>query len=205
MNASISGGLAVVFSLVVLGTVLALRRLGRLPQKATFAPPPTDRAAKLAGYRLATFSRRALAWLFDFLLVAAVTVAFELGLALRSSHTGSVNIHFDPEHSLLDVVMIVAYFGLGTYWGRGQTLGKRLLRIRVVSLPHEQLSLWHCLERALGYAASTLEAGFGFWQYFTHPNCQTVHDRIAETIVVDSRVGSGTNAAETREGAPPYK
>ena len=30
----------------------------------------------------------------------------------------------------------------------------------------------------------SLEAGFGFLQYFKHPNHQTVHDRIAETIVV---------------------
>ena len=49
---------------------------------------------------------------------------------------------------------------------------------------HHQLTLWHCVERAPGYAASFLEGGFGFIQYFTHPNHQTVHDRIAETIVV---------------------
>jgi uncharacterized RDD family membrane protein YckC len=39
----------------------------------------------------------------------------------------------------------------------------------------------------LGYGASTLELGFGFIQYFIHPNRQTVHDRIAETIVIDER------------------
>jgi uncharacterized RDD family membrane protein YckC len=58
------------------------------------------------------------------------------------------------------------------------------MRIRVVSLAHDHLTLSHSLERALGYAASALEAGFGFVQYFIHPNRQTVHDRIAETIVV---------------------
>lgn len=40
------------------------------------------------------------------------------------------------------------------------------------------------VERALGYGASALEGGFRFIQYFIHPNRQTVHDRIAETIVV---------------------
>lgn len=49
---------------------------------------------------------------------------------------------------------------------------------------HEHLSLWHCIERSLGYSASSLEAGFGFLQYFKHANAQTVHDRITETIVV---------------------
>jgi hypothetical protein len=39
--------------------------------------------------------------------------------------------------------------------------------------------------RSLGYGASALEGGFGFIQYITHPNAQTVHDRIAETIVVN--------------------
>jgi uncharacterized RDD family membrane protein YckC len=62
-----------------------------------------------------------------------------------------------------------------------------LLKIRVVSLAHEHISLWHAIERALGYGASTLELGFGFLQYFIHPNKQTVHDRIAETIVIQER------------------
>jgi uncharacterized RDD family membrane protein YckC len=47
--------------------------------------------------------------------------------------------------------------------------------------------MWHSVERALGYGASALEAGFGFLQYFIHPNRRTVHDRIAETIVVKER------------------
>lgn len=81
----------------------------------------------------------------------------------------------------------VAYFGLTTFIGRGATLGKWLVGIRVVSQVHSHLSLWHCIERALGYAASSLEAGFGFFQYFAHPNRQTVHDRIAETIVIVGR------------------
>jgi hypothetical protein len=58
------------------------------------------------------------------------------------------------------------------------------MHIRVLSLAHDHLTLWHSIERSLGYAASTLEGGFGFLQYFIHPNCQTVHDRIAETVVV---------------------
>jgi hypothetical protein len=61
------------------------------------------------------------------------------------------------------------------------------LGLRVVSLTHERLSFWHSVERALGYGASTLELDFGFLQYYLHPYRQTVHDRIAETIVVDER------------------
>ena len=43
------------------------------------------------------------------------------------------------------------------------------------------------------FTSPSLEAGFGFLQYFTHPNRQTVHDRIAETVViVDRRPGGET-------------
>lgn len=82
----------------------------------------------------------------------------------------------------------VLFFGLSFYWGCGRTIGKRLMKIRVVSLRQHELSLWHSIERALGQGASALELGFGFLQYFIHPNHQTVHDRIAETIaIVDKR------------------
>jgi len=56
--------------------------------------------------------------------------------------------------------------------------------IRVVSIVHHKMSPWHSSERALGYGASALEFGFGFLQYFVHPNRRTVHDGMAETIVI---------------------
>ena len=59
--------------------------------------------------------------------------------------------------------------------------------IRVVSVVHEKIGFWHAVERALGYGASFLEFGFGFLQYFIDPNRRTVHDRIAETIVIQDR------------------
>jgi uncharacterized RDD family membrane protein YckC len=74
------------------------------------------------------------------------------------------------------------FFGLSFYLGNRQTLGKRLMGIRAVSLVHHRLSLWHSIERAFGYGASAL--GFGFLQYYIHPNRRTVRDRIAETIVI---------------------
>jgi uncharacterized RDD family membrane protein YckC len=193
MSASIDGGLALAVSLAILGGVWILRRLGRLPDNPRFAAIAPGRHSQLEGCRLAGFGKRAAAWLIDFTLIAVVALVFGLALAIQKS-TDTVNVHFDPfdpAHGILDVVLLVAYFGLMTYFGRGQTPGKRLMKIRVVSLTHEHLSLWHSVERALGYAASALEAGFGFWQYFVHPNHQTVHDRIAETIVIDASPDPG--------------
>lgn len=76
------------------------------------------------------------------------------------------------------------YFALANYFTNGRTVGKALLRIRVVSLYHKKIGLWHCIERSLGYVASTLEASLGFFQVFWNPNRMALHDRIAETIVV---------------------
>jgi uncharacterized RDD family membrane protein YckC len=97
---------------------------------------------------------------------------------------GTTMLHIGFFSNWYSVAWLVVYFGITTYLGHGQTPGKRLFRIRVVSLAHEKLSFWHSIERALGYGASALEFGFGFVQYFIHPNRRTVHDRIAETIVV---------------------
>jgi len=100
--------------------------------------------------------------------------------------THDVNLKFDFAH-WYSLVFLVVYFALATYWGNGRTPGKWLCGIRVVSLVHERMTLWHSIERGLGYGASFLEFGFGFLQYFIHPNRRTVHDRIAETIVVQDK------------------
>jgi uncharacterized RDD family membrane protein YckC len=78
----------------------------------------------------------------------------------------------------------VLYFGLITYFTNGYTFGKRIFRIRIMSTNHNHLTLWHSIERSLGYYASSLEFGFGFLQYFIDYNRRTVQDRIAETIVI---------------------
>ena len=83
-----------------------------------------------------------------------------------------------------EIVIPILYFGVLLWWGNGRTPGKRLMKIRVVSIVHRHLSLWHSVERALGYGAAALEGGFGFVQYFIHPYRRCVQDRIAETIVV---------------------
>ena len=90
--------------------------------------------------------------------------------------------NFENWYSLIALVL---YFGLATYLGNGKTLGKKFLKIRVVSLTHSKMTFFQSIERSLGYGASFLEGGFGFIQFFINPNRRTVHDRIAETIVVD--------------------
>ncbi len=152
-----------------------------------FAAHETERERALDGVELAGFRARTIAFLVDFLLsgVAFLVIALpaaQFAVKMGWLH-GDVNLVFDFHHWYA-LPFLVAYFGLMAYFGNGRTIGKRLTRIRVVSLTHERLTLWQSIERALGYGASFLEGGFGFLQFFMNPNRRTVHDRIAETIVV---------------------
>jgi uncharacterized RDD family membrane protein YckC len=90
-------------------------------------------------------------------------------------------------HLIDDILVPILYFGIFLWKGNGRTPGKRIMKIRVVSLMHTHITFWHAVERALGYGAAALEAGFGFFQFFLHPYRRCAQDRLAETIVVTER------------------
>jgi uncharacterized RDD family membrane protein YckC len=159
----------------------------RLP---VFVPREAKREAALRGAVLAPFSRRAFALITDFLIAGLLFMAVTVGGGLLLVRLGLVDVDRDINFQLTffenwySVVWLVAYFAVSLWAGKGRTLGKKLFRIRVVSLEHERIGFWHAVERALGYGASALEAGMGFLQYFWSPNQRTAHDRLAGTIVV---------------------
>ena len=164
-----------------------------------FEPHAMSRAMALAGVPLASFGQRAAAFAIDFFLVLVTYIPVELArqyLILSWRHQKpDIHVVFNF-HEVGNVIWLVLYFGLIVWKTNGLTLGKRLLRIRVVSLERNKISLWQAVERALGYGASVLELGTGFLQFFIHPNRCCVHDRIAETIVVSERhrIAAGPHA-----------
>jgi uncharacterized RDD family membrane protein YckC len=166
----------------------------------TFDPHRTARVQSLAGIPLATFRRRAMAILIDFFLIAMIWIPTKMGLQYliqQKLHLGEEIYHSNNGHTSTDVKLdvertldfawtlcLVVYFGSFVRVTNGFTPGKRLMRIRVISLEQERITLWQAIERSLGYGASALEGGFGFIQYFLYKNHVRVHDRIAETMVV---------------------
>lgn len=154
----------------------------------------TKNRQKLEGSELASFPSRAFALIIDFFIGSLLFIPVALAVVfieIRFLQHRDLVIDLNFYENWYSIAWFVFYFGLSTYLGNGQTIGKRLLKIRVISLVHTRMSLWHSIERALGYGASILEFGFGFIQYFIHPNRRTVHDRIAETIVVkENRLSS---------------
>lgn len=69
-------------------------------------------------------------------------------------------------------------------WWKGQTVGKRVMKIRVLRLDGEPITWWTAFERAGGYAAGFATGLLGFAQVFWDSNRQAIHDRIVGTVVV---------------------
>jgi uncharacterized RDD family membrane protein YckC len=154
----------------------------------------TAREDGVDGLKLAEFWQRAVGFMIDFVLMlliwAPVVFGWKYFITHKAHGSTKIEMSWNPreEESL---IFLLAYGAVANYVGNGQTPGKWIARTRAVSLTHKRMGLWQSFERALAYGASFLEAGFGFVQFFMHRNRQTVHDRIAETIVVDVRKKAG--------------
>jgi uncharacterized RDD family membrane protein YckC len=168
-----------------------------MPSHATYyRARETARENELDGLQLATFSRRAAGFGIDFVLVALLRKPVQFLWERYVPHQWEQHTLINLAH-VLDLIVLILYFCLALYLGNGKTIGKRVMRIRVVSLTHQHITLWQALERAVGYGASFLEFGFGFAQFFIQRNRQCAHDRLAETIVID------TGRSATRRVAGP--
>lgn len=104
-----------------------------------------------------------------------------------------------PVYSLIQWVKgIINDLGLGFGWAtfyftafialwNGQTIGKKLLGIKVLQLDGSQLSLWDSFGRYGGYGAGLATGLLGFIQVYWDPNRQAIHDKISATVVIDIR------------------
>ena len=151
-------------------------------------------------YILATIKKRFVAFLIDCIVLIIIYFCILILFDLFNMDISKINVHgiFDVEIEMNNTpsyiitflkflfgLLPVLYFAISFYFWKGKTIGKYFLRIKVLSLYHEHLGLWHCIERSLGYFASALEFGFGYLQAFWNPNRMTLHDKIGETIVIE--------------------
>lgn len=163
-------------------------------KEKVFIPNKIERLQALEGVRLASFKQRAFAFIIDLFICffLFLVTLFIVGIFLWYKATsGSFNTYsftFDIfswyGKLFLNILIPILYFGLSTYLSNGKTIGKKIMKIRVISLVNEKITLWDSIERSLGYVTSIFELGIGFFQYFFHPNCRTTQDCLAETIVI---------------------
>lgn len=84
---------------------------------------------------------------------------------------------------VIGVVIPVVYF-VWPYSAEGQTLGKKILNIRVVSIDGSPLNWRKGILRSIGYISSSIPLGLGFLWSIWDADKQAWHDKIAGTCVV---------------------
>ena len=90
----------------------------------------------------------------------------------------------DPVRNIALFGVAAAYFTLLTAASR-RTIGKRLMRMRVVTIHGRPLTYWQSFERFGGYFASLGTFGLGLRDLSREPNRRLAHDRLADTVVLD--------------------
>jgi uncharacterized RDD family membrane protein YckC len=142
----------------------------------------------MIGTHYGGFGRRAVAFLIDNVIIhAAVTLVFILGLLIVDyeidlfSFAGMGSLFLS--YYITAVVMNLFYF---TYFHGtiGQTVGKRIMGLKVLRLTGEPLNLGVAFLRWIGYIISGMIFYLGFlWIAFDRRK-QGWHDKIAGTCVI---------------------
>lgn len=139
------------------------------------------------------FWRRAVAYTLDlllleliyglFLLIGASAVdlasAQDFGFALWDGSLVAMAGFF----MTLWASLFLLYFTFFTYWG-GQTPGKMLMRVRVVTKDFGDLTLLRAFGRSACYFLSSFFLGLGFLIVAIDRDKRALHDFIAKTYVV---------------------
>lgn len=124
----------------------------------------------------AGFWIRFLAILIDGVILFVINLI--LAAILNSSTTGRSGIQ-----TLLGLIYYVYFWSSASPWP-GQTVGNKLLNIRVIKTDGSDLSLVVALIRYIGLVVSILVIFIGvIWAAFD-PNKQGWHDKIAGTYVI---------------------
>lgn len=126
---------------------------------------------------------RFLAWLVDLLCIGAAMTAF----GWLTSLLGMLSWNVAGAISAIGYFAISIGYGIGCEWGwRGQTLGKKVLRLRVVDAEGMRLQFNQVVTRNLVRFVDSLPATYlvgGLVCWFS-PKCQRLGDIAANTVVI---------------------
>jgi len=143
--------------------------------------------------RYASFETRLVAFVLDLIVLAsffALFVAFALLQLLLRSDFGDNDPPDQAYYAAAIIILLyfaafVPLYFVGLWSWRGQTLGKMAMAIRVVRSDGRPASVGTALLRLVGYLFSTLLLFVGFLMIAFDSQRRGLHDRLADTIVVD--------------------
>jgi len=151
------------------------------------------RTSEPVSLRYASIETRLVAFILDLIVLAsffALFLAFALLQLLLRSDFGD-NDPPDQAYYVAAVIILgyfvafVPLYFVGLWTWRGQTLGKMAIAIRVVRSDGRPVSVGTALLRLVGYLFSSLLLFVGFLMIVFDRERRGLHDRLADTIVVD--------------------
>ncbi|MFC7246390.1 RDD family protein [Catellatospora aurea] len=184
------------------------------PQQGAWPPPAVPFAPN--GQPLASFADRLLAYLLDGLILGLVGMVFTVPLMIlwmvtvmdwTAANSGYSDAYGQPVPDeffqffgtmmvviagIFAVNIVLTYLYLVEYQLRkgGETVGKRVMKLRVIKVqPGELLTRgdltkrW-AVERMAGLFVPFFSYLDGFWQLWDKPLQQCLHDKAAKTVVV---------------------
>lgn len=174
-----------------------------------YRPPPP---LAPTGEPLAEFTDRLLAYLVDWAIFTGVALVVEVPafIAMMMYFIDRMDAVPDPDPASVLLPMfgmmagVLAILLLATYiyevemtYRSGQTIGKRVMKIRVSTMTGAPLTRGVAAKRWLAYRVAALVVpGFslldGLWQLWDKPLRQCVHDKFATTVVVKCQPAPGT-------------
>jgi uncharacterized RDD family membrane protein YckC len=156
-----------------------------------------------------SFWQRLAALIVDGFVVLGIQIATgsALAVALIAGETLADKVSMSAERldwlelgirglgGLAQLLAIVGYFVLMESGERGATLGKRVLKLRVVDATGERVSKQRALGRCLARLLSTLPVFLGYLMQPYTRHKQALHDMVAGTLVVQTEKSDSRLAA----------
>lgn len=133
-------------------------------------------------FPLASFGQRAVAWLIDLVILASIN---ELLFRVNAKEANGIC-------ALLDFGYMVLLLG-GPY---GQTIGAKVMKIRVVSLDGKPLGYLRATARYFLASVSAILLGLGYLWMLRDKRNQTLHDKVAGSLVISLLPRPGLESAE---------
>ncbi len=183
-------------------SALADAAVERMPQRWFGRPAPREARteARAGGASYAGFATRAAAFTLD---LAVVAITFLLGAAFAALITSLVG-HLRPVW-LVDLfagiawLLLTASYFVGFWSSTGQTLGMRLLGVRMVDASGAPPGAFRSLVRLFALAIAIIPCFLGLLPMLFDDRRRGLQDFVARTVVVYSRAtAAGLGAAQGR-------
>ncbi len=143
-------------------------------------------------YRISSIGRRATAYFIDdiivslFLFIIFYEQLLNIYLSIQQNPTDLTPVTAFLEKNTIVFLLLRVVYQTFFVWQSGMTPGKRLLKIKVIELDSGDKPSFHiALLRATLRIISDSIFYLGYIIAYFNPFVQTLHDKLAKTIVVD--------------------